>query len=45
LCTRYRKVVEEYKDIENDFYSNNSLNDALRAMAHTAMEFGTEERE
>jgi hypothetical protein len=29
LHTRYKKAVEEYKDIENDFYSNNSLNDDL----------------
>jgi hypothetical protein len=26
LCTRYKKAVEEYKDVENDFYSNNSPN-------------------
>jgi hypothetical protein len=25
--TRYRKAVEDLKDIENDFYSNDSLND------------------
>ena len=27
--TRYRKAVRECKDIGNDFYSNNSLNDDL----------------
>jgi hypothetical protein len=27
LPTRYRKAVGEYKDIKNNFYSNNSLND------------------
>jgi hypothetical protein len=31
LRTRYRKAVEEYKDIENDFYSKNSLNDDLES--------------
>ena len=29
LCTRYIKVVGEYKDTENNFYSNDSLNDDL----------------
>ena len=29
LATRYRKTVEEYKDMENNFYSNNSPNDNL----------------
>jgi hypothetical protein len=29
LRTRYRKAVGEYKDIENDFYSNDSPNDDL----------------
>jgi len=27
LRTRYRKAVGEYKDIEDDFYSNDCLND------------------
>jgi len=27
----YRKVVEKYRDIENDFYSNNSPNDNLES--------------
>ena len=31
LCTRYRKVVREYINIENDFYSNDSLNDNLES--------------
>ena len=26
---RYRKAIEDYKDIENDFYSNDSPNDDL----------------
>jgi hypothetical protein len=26
----YRKVVGKHKDIENNFYSNNSLNDDLQ---------------
>jgi hypothetical protein len=29
LRTRYRKVVGEYKDIESNFYSNDSLHDDL----------------
>jgi hypothetical protein len=28
---RYREVVGEYTDIENDFYSNDSLNDNLES--------------
>jgi hypothetical protein len=31
LRTRYRKVIEEYKDIKNNFYSNDSLNDDLES--------------
>jgi hypothetical protein len=31
LCTRYRKVVGEYKDIEN-FYSNDTPSDDLESM-------------
>ena len=31
LCTRYIKVVGEYTDIENDFYSNDFLNDDLES--------------
>ena len=31
LHTKYRKVVGKYKDIENDFYSNDSLNDDLES--------------
>jgi len=27
----YTKAVEEYKDIENDFYSNDSLNNDLKS--------------
>jgi hypothetical protein len=27
----YKKVVGGYKDIENDFYSNNSPNDDLKS--------------
>jgi len=27
----YRKVVGKYRDIENDFYSNNSPNDNLES--------------
>jgi len=30
-ATRYRKTLEEYKDIENEFYSNDSLNDDLES--------------
>jgi hypothetical protein len=29
--SRYRKVVEEYKDIESDFYLNNFSNDDLES--------------
>ena len=29
--TRYRKAVEGYKDIENNFYSNDFLNDDLES--------------
>jgi hypothetical protein len=29
--TRYRKTVEEYKDIESDFYANESRNDDLES--------------
>ena len=29
LCIRYRKTVGKHKDIEIDFYSNDSLNDDL----------------
>jgi hypothetical protein len=32
LRTRYRKAVVECNDIENDFYSNDSLNDNLDAL-------------
>jgi hypothetical protein len=28
---RYRKTVEERKDIENDFYANDSLNNDLES--------------
>jgi len=31
LHTKYRKVVRKYKDIENDFYSNDSLNGDLES--------------
>jgi hypothetical protein len=31
LGTRYKKAVGEYKDIENDFYSNDSPNDDLES--------------
>ena len=31
LHKRYRKAIEKYKDIENDFYSNNSLDDDLKS--------------
>jgi hypothetical protein len=29
VCTRYKKSVRGYKDIESDFYSNDSPNDDL----------------
>ena len=31
LRTRFRKAVGEYKDIENDFYWNDSPNDDLES--------------
>jgi hypothetical protein len=31
LCIRYTKAVGEYKDIENNFYSNGSPNDNLES--------------
>ena len=30
LHKRYKNSVEKYKNIENEFYSNDSPNDALR---------------
>jgi hypothetical protein len=29
---RYKKTVGDWKDIENDFYANNSLNDDLERL-------------
>jgi hypothetical protein len=37
LRTRYRKAVEERKDIENIFYSNDSLNDDLESRFRKAI--------
>ena len=31
VCTRYRKAVDERKDIENDFYVDGSSNDDLES--------------
>ena len=31
LHTRYRKIVGKYKDMENNFYSNDSPNDDLES--------------
>ena len=30
-CTRHRKAVKKHKDAENNFYSNDSLNDDLES--------------
>jgi len=31
MCTRYRKIVGDSKDIENNFYVNDSPNDNLKS--------------
>jgi len=31
MCTRYRKVVGEWKDIESDFYADGSPNGDLES--------------
>jgi hypothetical protein len=38
LRVRYRKAVGEYKDIENNFYSDNSLNDDLERILEKLLE-------